>query len=136
MAHLEAGVVHRGDDRAGPVELAVREDVAADEPRRPRAVACVGPGDAVVEQPPARPQPAAQEREVRRQVGHADVLGEPDRADRVEAAPRARRGSPGGGPRPGRDSPALAIAFWRPLGLLARQRHAERLDAVVLRRRA
>ena len=32
VPHLEAVVLHRGDDRADALELAVREDVAVDEP--------------------------------------------------------------------------------------------------------
>ena len=79
-----------------------------------------------------RPQLVAHRREVRRVVGHADVLGETDRADRVEVAlghvavvHEAHLGQL-----------TQALAVDRPLGpvsLLPRERHAERLDAVVLR---
>src|SRR5690349_20911650 len=57
VADLEAGVVHLRHQVTGPLQLAVGEDVAVDEPvplhRRTRVV---GPGDAVVQQPPAGPQ--------------------------------------------------------------------------------
>ena len=93
----------------------------------------VGPGDAVVEQAPARDQLVPHEREVRRVVADADVLGEPDRAHRVEpgvahvavvAEPDLRRGIE-----------ALPLdRLLGPGGLLPRQRHADHLDAVVLGR--
>ena len=93
---------------------------------------CVA-GDAVVEQPALQAQAVAQEREVRRVVLHPDVLGQPDRGDRVEA---------GLGdlavvavPHLGEVVEAhLLDPLLRPRRLLARQRHAERLDAVVLGR--
>ena len=64
MAHLEAVVLHRRDDRADALQLAVGEDVAVDEPPGSRALAVRGPGDGVVEQPALRPQLARQEAEV------------------------------------------------------------------------
>ena len=94
-------------------------------------MAVVGPGDAVVEQPPAVTQPAAQEPEVRRVVLDADVLGQPDRADRVEAhlahvavvaVPHLR----------GTAEPLLGDGLAGPRGLLLRERDTERGDAVVL----
>ena len=86
--------------------------------------------DAVVEQPPARAQPARQEPEVRRQRGPAEVLGEPDRADGVEL-------------RDGRVAvvevahlgevaqPASFDLPLRPFRLVARERHAERAHPVL-----
>ena len=53
VADLEAGRVHPRDQLADRQQLAVGEDVAVDERVRGAGVG-VGPGDAVVEQPPAR----------------------------------------------------------------------------------
>ena len=87
----------------------------------------VGPGDAVVEQQPARAQPGLQEAEVRRIVAHADVLEQPDRRHRIEVALG--------------DVAVVAVAhlgqvaqslvgdrLLRPRRLLPRQRHADGLD--------
>ena len=63
---------------------------------------------------PPGTQLVAQEREVRRVVAHADVLGEPDRADRVEAGLGARRGSRRSGPRPTSSRPSRLIGVLRP----------------------
>jgi len=86
VPHLEAGVVHERDQVAGPLELAVGEDVPVDESAlTDGGLDIVRPGDAVVQQPPAGLQLPVQEREVGRQVLLADVFGQPDGADRVEA---------------------------------------------------
>src|SRR5690606_32924978 len=78
------GVLGTLDDRAGADELAVGEDVAVDE--RPRLLApVVRPGDAVVEQPTSWLEPVTQVAEVGGVVAYADVLGETDGGDRVEA---------------------------------------------------
>src|ERR1022692_4204932 len=86
MPDLETRVVHPRDQVAGTFEFTVREDVAVDESflNDPRP-GVVRPGDAVVQQPAARHQLAVQELEVARQLRLADVLGQADRADRVEA---------------------------------------------------
>ncbi len=107
--HLQAGVLASVMIRPGPGQLAVREDVAVEE-RADAWRPVVRPGDAVVEQPAPRAEPVAQEREVRRVVADADVLGQADRADRVEAGLRARRGSRGDAPRRGRRAPPASIA--------------------------
>ncbi len=86
-----------------------------------------GPGDAVVEQQPARAQPGLQEAEVRRIVAHADVLQQADGRHRIEVALG--------------DVPVVAVAhlgqvaeplvddrLLRPGRLLPRQRHARRSD--------
>ncbi len=59
--------------------------------------------------PPGRSR-VAQRAEVGGQLGVADVLGEPDRADRVELATPGRRGSRGDAPRPGLCSPRRTIS--------------------------
>jgi hypothetical protein len=57
VPHLEAGVVHVRDQVAGALELAVGEDVPVDEPAQADGrLGVVRPGDAVVQQPPARLQ--------------------------------------------------------------------------------
>ena len=130
MVHLEPGVLGLGDDLARAGQLAVREHVAVDERTGlPRPV--VRPGDAVVEQPPARHQLVAQEPEVRRVAVDPDVLGQPDRAHGVE-----------GGllhvavvevPHLGEMvEPLFLDLLLRPLGLLPREGHAECADAVLL----
>jgi hypothetical protein len=130
---LEAGVVHERDQVAGSLELPVGEHVAVDEPGLADGrLGVVGPGDAVVEQPPAGLQLAEQEREVGREVLLADVLGQADGADRVEA---------GLGhvavvqvPHLGQARQALALdGGLAPGGLLRGQRDAEGLDAVLPR---
>src|SRR5580693_1181829 len=86
VPYLEAGVVHARDQVPGALELPVREHVAVDEPTAAAGrLGAIGPGDAVVEQPAARLELAVQEGEVARQVVLADVLGQPDRAHRVES---------------------------------------------------
>ena len=132
VPHLEALVLHDRHHRARAGQLAVGEDVAVDETRaRDAGVAVVDPGDAVVEQPPPVTQPVAQEAEVGRVVLHADVLGQPDRADRVEAGladlavvavPHLR----------GAGQPLLRDGLGGPRRLLLRERDAEGRDAVVL----
>ena len=84
--HLEPDVLGLGDDAARAGELPVGEDVAVDEPacRRPSPV--LGPGDAVVEQQCAVAHLGLEEAEVRRIVLYANVFGQPDGGDRVEAA--------------------------------------------------
>ncbi len=100
------------------------------KPPRRRRLAAVGPGDAVVEQPAAGLELAVQEAEVPRQPGLADVLGQPDGADRVE---------------PGlRHVPVVEVADFgelrqaglgdglaRPFGLLRGQGHTEGPHAVL-----
>ena len=83
---LKPGVGHQRNQVAGTLQLAVREDVAVDETALTGGgLDVVRPGDAVIQQAALRPELAEQEREVIRKLPHADVLGEPDRADRVEA---------------------------------------------------
>ena len=128
---LEARVVHQRDQVAGRLELAVGEHVPVDEPvRPPGGLGAVGTGDAVVQQPPLRLQLAVQEREVAGQLGLADVLGQPDRADRVEAG--LRHVPVVEVPHLGqvRQAPLLDGPL-RPQRLLLGQRDAERLDAVL-----
>ena len=74
----------------------------------------------------------ADEAEVRRVVLHADVLGQPDRGDRVEAGllDVAVVHEPHLGEVV---EPLLLDRLLRPRRLLARQRDAERLDAVLPR---
>ena len=79
------GPVHLRHQVAGALQFPVGEHVPVDEAPGPAGrLRVVRPGDAVVEQPARRPQLAEQEREVAGQLGLADVLGQPDRADRVE----------------------------------------------------
>ena len=134
MPHLEAGVVHVRDQVAGSLELAVGEDVPVDEPAlADGGLDVVRPGDAVVQQPASDLQLPEQEREVGRQVLLADVFGQADRADRVEAGLRhvavvqvAHLGEPG--------QPLPLDRRLGPGSLLGGQRDAERLDAVLPRR--
>lgn len=128
---LQALVLHRSDDRAHAGQLTVREHVAVDEAAPLDAgVQVVLPGDRVVQQPAAGHQPRAQEPEVGRVVAHPDVLGQADRAHRVE---------PGLG-----DLAVVLVADLRavpqavpldrrlrPLRLVAREGHAERRHAVL-----
>src|SRR5580698_7893689 len=73
---LKAAVVHQGQQVTGTLELAVREHVPVDEAiGNPGRAGVVRPGDAVVEYPPLRHELLVEEREVRRQLGLADVLG-------------------------------------------------------------
>ncbi len=130
---LEARVVHERDQVAGPLELAVGEDVPVDEPLlADGGLEVVRPGDAVIEQPAAGVQLAVQVREIGREVVLADVLGQPDRADRVEARLRhvaviqvPHLGEPG--------QPLPLDRGLRPGGLLGGQRDPEGLDAVLPR---
>jgi len=130
---LEARVVHERDQVAGPLELAVGEDVPVDEPLlADGGLEVVRPGDAVVEQAAAGGQLAVQVGEVGREVVLADVLGQPDRADRVEARLRdvavvqvPHLGEPG--------QPLPLDRGLRPGGLLGGQRDPEGLDAVLPR---
>src|SRR4051794_26242882 len=86
VAQLEAGVVHGRHDVAGSEQLPVGEHVAVDEAvAEHHRVQVARPGDAVVQQPPAGAELAVEEAEVRRQLRLADMLGEPDRRDGVEA---------------------------------------------------
>src|SRR3712207_3237999 len=83
VLYFEPGVLDLGDDPAGARELTVGEHVAVDERAGLRGPV-VRPSDAVVEQPPAADELVPQRLEVRRVAGDSDVLGQPDRADRVE----------------------------------------------------
>ncbi len=85
----------------------------------------------MVEQPPLRHELVGEELRVRRQLGNADVLGEADRADGVEAGLRhvpvvaePHVDVVGQSPLGGLLAP--------PLGLLAGQGHRDDVDAVVL----
>src|SRR5208283_3717117 len=127
---LEALVVHQGYQVAGPLQLAVGEDVPVDEPAfAGGGLGVVRAGDAVVEQAPPGAELAVEEREIARQLALADVLGQPDRADRVELALR--------------DVPVIEVTDLRQAGqarpldslaapgrLLPGQSDAERADAV------
>ena len=131
VPHLEPGVVDEGEQVARSFQLAVGEHVAVDETAdHPARALVVRPGDAVVQQPSLGPQLAVQEGEVRRQLGPADVLGQPDRADRVElpfghvaVVEVADLGQPA--------QALLLDGLLRPGRLLRGQGHAERLDAVL-----
>ena len=117
--------------RPGADQLGVREDVAVQE-RTGLGEPVVVPGDAVVEQPALRAQPVADEAEVRRVLLDPDVLGEPDRGDRVEAGlldvPVVHE------PHLGEVVEALLLdPPLRPGRLLAGQRHAEGVHAVLAR---
>src|SRR5258708_12650184 len=86
MPDLEARIVHLRDQVSGPFQFAVGEDVPVDESvGDSRGPAVVRPGDAVIQQPAARVELAVEETEVTGKLRLADVLGQPDRADRVEA---------------------------------------------------
>ena len=130
---LEARVVHERDQVAGPLELAVGEDVPVDEPLLADGrLEVVRPGDAVVEQPAAGVQLAVQVGEVALEVVLAHVLRQPDRADGVEARLRdvpvvqvPHLGEPG--------QPFPLDRGLRPGGLLGGQRDPEGLDAVLPR---
>ncbi len=134
LPDLESGVVHLRDQVPRAFELPVREHVAVDEPvGDPGRGTVVRPGDAVVQQPAARVELAVQEAEVAGKLGLADVLGEPDRADRVE---------PGLADLAVVQVPDLGEVVkarlldgpLRPHGLLLGQGDAERADAVLARR--
>src|SRR3954452_10652723 len=85
VPRFQPGVLQVGDDPADAGQFPVREDVPVDEATpHPGRVDVVRPGDRVVKHPPAGPQLGAQEAEVGRVVRDPDVLGQPDRADRVE----------------------------------------------------
>ena len=128
VQHLETDVLDLGDDPPGSGELPVGEHVAVDEPARGRAVPVVVAGDAVVEQQTAGAQLRLQEAEIRRVVRDTDVLGEPDRRDRVELrlADVAVVAVPDLGEV---GQPLVGDRLLRPFGLLAGQRHTDRLDA-------
>src|SRR5260221_359504 len=128
---LEAGIVQVGDQVSGAFQLAVGEDVPVDEPiGDPRGAAVVRPGDAVIQQPAARIELAVKETEVAGKLRLADVLGEPDRTDRVEAG----LGDLAVVQMPHLGEVLKARLLDRPLGpqgLLLRQRDAKRSHAVV-----
>ena len=128
VQHLEADVLHLGDDPAGAGELTVGEDVAVDEVAGLLAPV-VRPGDAVVEQHAARAQPVADPGEVGRVVAHPDVLGEPDRRHGVEAGlgDVAVVGVPHLGEV---GQPLVGDRLARPQRLLARQGDPEHLHAL------
>ncbi len=130
---LETGVVHERDQVTGSLELAVGEDVPVDEPAlTDGGLGVVRPGDAVVEEAAAGLQLAEQVREVGREVGLAHVLGQADRADRVEAClghvtvVQVADLGQAGQPRP-------LDRGLGPGGLLGGQRDPERADAVLAR---
>src|SRR5579871_5685548 len=85
VPNLKAVVVHDAREPARALKLPVREDIAVDEavPVDGRA-GVIGAGDAVVQHPAALPQLAVEELEVTGDIGLADVLGDADRANRVE----------------------------------------------------
>src|SRR6266446_2673349 len=128
---LEAGIVQLGDQVSGAFQLAVGEDVPVDEPiGDPRGPAVVRPGDAVIQQPAARIELAVKETEVAGKLRFADVLGQPDRADRVEAG----LGDLAVVQMPHLGEVLKARLLDRPLGpqgLLLGQRDAKRSHAVV-----
>ena len=85
----------------------------------------------MVEQPTLGTQPRGQEREIGAEILRADVLGEPDRGDGVEpglvdvaVVEETHLGAI--------LQPTLGDGLLRPRGLRGRQRHAQRLDPVVL----
>jgi tetratricopeptide (TPR) repeat protein len=131
VADLETVVVHLADEPARALELAVGKDVTVDEPFPvDRRAGVVRAGDAVVEHPAADLQLAVEEREVAGNVGLADVLGDADRADRVEVSfldiavvrvPDLREVLEAG----------PLDRLLGPERLLLRQRDAERLDPVL-----
>src|SRR4051794_5212854 len=86
VLHLQPRLLELLDQPADTGQLAVREDVAADEAAaRDRLAVVVRAGDAVVEKSRTWVELAGQEGRVRRELRDADVLGETDGADRVEA---------------------------------------------------
>src|SRR4029077_2371860 len=132
VADLEAVVVHRARQPARAFKLAVGGDVAVDEAVLVDGRAgVVGAGDAVIQHPAALLQLAVEELEVAGDIGLADVLGDADRADRVEV---------GLGDIAvvhvadlGQVLKAFALdGRLRPGRLLRGQGYAERLDALVL----
>ena len=82
VADLEAGALHRQHALADVDQLTVREDVAPDERRLPE-LRSADLADGVVQQPTRRPQGTAQQPVVAVEVLVTDVLGHPDRRDRV-----------------------------------------------------
>jgi len=128
---LEACVVHERDQVTGSLKLTVGKDVPVDEPLLPDGrLEVVRPGDAVVQQPAAGVQLAVQVGEVGLEVVLADVFGQSDGADRVEARFRdvpvvqvPHLGEPG--------QPLPLDRGLRPGGLLGGQRDPEGLDAVL-----
>src|SRR6478752_4958365 len=129
VLHLEAGVLHGRDDRPRADQLAVREHVAVDE-RAGVGRLVVRARDAVVEQAAPGLEVVVDPAEVRRVVLHPDVLGEADRGDRVEAGllDVAVVHEPDLGEVV---EPLLLDRLLRPRRLLARQRHSERVHAVL-----
>lgn len=84
VQHLQANVLDLGDDLPRPGQLPVGEDVAVDEISCDGRGSIVRPGNAMVEQQAAGLQSRLQKPEVSGIVRDADVLGQPDRRDRVE----------------------------------------------------
>ena len=134
MHDLEAGVLRLGDDLADAGQLTVGEDVPVDERAGLRALV-VRAGDAVVEQAALGAELVLEEAEVVRVLPHADVLGEPDRADRVEVA--LEHVAVVGVPHLGEVRQPLAVdGLLGPRRLRDREGDAERLHAVLARREA
>src|SRR4029453_11343505 len=86
VTDLEPGALHRRDDAADLVQLAVGEDVAIDEAVALEACAAGvrRPRDAVVQQTTAGSQQPPEPVEVHPKLREPYVLEHPDRADRVE----------------------------------------------------
>ncbi len=87
MVDLEAGPLERQQHPREVQRGAVGEDVALGEGAR-LGVGMAQPGDRVVEQPAARPEQVGEGARVGVDLHRADVLGHPDRGDRVEALAR------------------------------------------------
>ena len=93
MLGLQAGALDRGLDPREVQRRRVREHVALGE-RAGLGLADAQPRDAVVEQPPARPQQPVERLRVLVDLHRADVLDHADAGDLVERLAASARGSP------------------------------------------
>ena len=136
VQHLEPDVLDLGDDPSGAGQLPVREHVAVDEPAGGRALPVVVPGDAVVEQQSAGAQ--------LRLAGSGSTPGS-SRTPMCSVRPIEDTASNCGlanvavveVPNLGQlGQPLVGDRLLRPLGLLGRQRDADRLHALAAPRSA
>ncbi len=140
VAGLEPGALDRGHDVADLVQLAVGEHVAlgeapAQDVRCPTVVVLlarvVRTADAVVQEPPLRPQQRSAPREVAVELREAHVLEHADGADGVVRTV-AHVAEVAVAHFDAIAEPALGGTLAREVGLRLRQRDAHRLHAVVL----